>query len=333
MSERLGVVYDGNLATQGKLDFYEFGRASYGFARFISTVERFRRTNHVPKRIMRAQELGVIIEAPHRGSFPVEILVPVVDALATGLANVPLEILVQYIVSQVQRIYPGEEQALLQAAQVQLNMEKERTKQSKEETKRTEAMRDMVKDQNLNQRLVLKMLREAQQTQSKVLSALEDFDINALREKLELMERREKAFDEHLEALESIPSDKLIRLTSKVRPQIAEMGLPLRGSATVMEITSGKERKVIAKFDKDGIKDINSRELDEEVKVVEASFRAYDRDTGIGKFDLPEDDLRRLTFSVPVGEDAVHTTVRFFRDKGGTLTSAIVQDVDDGKKS
>lgn len=155
------------------------------------------------------------------------------------------------------------------------------------------------------------------------------------------MERREKSFEEHLAALESIPSEKLIRLASKVRPQIAEMGLPLRGSATVMEITSGKDRKVIAKFDKDEIKDINSRDLDEEVKVVEASFRAYDRDTGMGKFDLPLDNLRRLTFSVPPGdrtvlrskildainEDAVKTTVRFFKDKSGALTSAIIQDI------
>ena len=109
----------------------------------------------------------------------------------------------------------------------------------------------------------------------------------------------------------------------------------------MMEITSGKDRKVIAKFDKDEIKDINSRDLDEEVKVVEASFRAYDRDTGMGKFDLPLDNLRRLTFSVPPGdrtvlrskildainEDAVKTTVRFFKDKSGALTSAIIQDI------
>ena len=33
MEERLGLLYDGGRAKQGELDFYEFGRASYAFAR------------------------------------------------------------------------------------------------------------------------------------------------------------------------------------------------------------------------------------------------------------------------------------------------------------
>ena len=342
MGERLGVTFDGgSLAINGKLDFYEFGRASYGFARFVATIEYFRRTGVVPRRITRAQDLDVIIEAPVRGSFPIDIIVPIATQAASALSAVPLEIFIQYVVSQVQRLFPSEEAALLQAAELQLRIDKEKTKQTKEETKRIEAMAAMVKEQNVSQRLALKLVQDAQKAQTKALSALMDVNVHSLRDKLELMERREKAFNEHLEKLEKIPSDKLVRLASKVRPQIAEMGLPLRKSAAVMLMTSGQDKRLIAKFDNDEIKDINSRILDEEVLTVEASFRAYDRDTGIGKFDLPADELRRVTFSVTPGDrtnlrpkvlaainqDAVHTSVRFFKDKSGAVTSAIVQDI------
>lgn len=345
MEERLGLLYDGGLAKGGALDFYEFGRASYAFARFVSTIEWFRRTNVVPKRITKAQEINVIIKASERGSFPIDIIVPAALTVATELSKVPLDILVQYIVSQIQRILPGEEDALLAAAKVQLDLEKEKTKQTKEETKRIEAIAEMVKDQNVSHRVALKILEKAMVDRSKALAALDDFDSQGIREKLQLMGQREDAFATHRGQLESIPSDKLIRLASKVRPQMADMGIPLRkkGSASVMAMTSGEKRKVIAKFDADEIKDINSRDLDEEVMIVEASFRAYDRDTGIGKFDLPQVDLKRVTFSVPPGDrtvlrpkvldainkDAVNAEVRFFKNKSGAITSAIIQDIEE----
>jgi hypothetical protein len=109
-----------------------------------------------------------------------------------------------------------------------------------------------------------------------------------------------------------------------------------------MSIASGEERKTIARFDGEEIKDINSRNLAEESKTVEARFTAYDRDAGIGKLDLVQEDVRRLTFAIPPGNrtalrprvlkamdlDAVVTSVRFFRDKSGAFTSAIVQDIE-----
>ena len=313
--------------------------------RFISTIEWFRRTNVVPKRITKAQELNVLIKAPERGSFPVDIILPAAVTVATELSKVPLDIFVQYIVSQIQRILPGEEDALLEASKIQLKLEKERTKQTKEETKRIEAMAAMVKDQNISHRTALKMLDKAIADRSKALVALDDLDSQSLREKLQLMGAREDAFQDHLKQLEAIPSDKLIRLASKVRPQLADMGLPLRknGSASTMAMTSGKDRAIIAKFNDEEIRDINSRELDEETRVVEASFRAYDRDTGVGKFDLPQDDLKRITFSVTpndrttlrpkilnaINKDAVHTQVRFFKNKSGAITSAIIQGIED----
>jgi hypothetical protein len=342
MAERLSLIYDGGMATEGQLDFYEYGRAAYAFARFVTTIEYFRQTETVPRKILKQQNVGIVIEAPEKGSFPVDVIIPVALTLTTELSKVPLEIFIQYIVSQIQRIFPGEEAALLEAARVQLGIEKERTKQSKEETKRIQSMEAMVRDQNLNHKLALEMIDRAMQAQTKALSAMEDVNVQLLKEKLELMSNREKTFEAYQRQLETIPSEKLIRLASKVRPQVAAMGVPLRKSARVMKFASGPERKVIAKFDAEEIKDINSRDLDEEVAVVEASFRAYDRDTGIGKMDLPQDNLRRVTFSVPPGDrtvlrpkilaaidqDAVTTTVLFFRDKSKAITSAIIQDIE-----
>ena len=96
-----------------------------------------------------------------------------------------------------------------------------------------------------------------------------------------------------------------------------------------MKLAEGSTRRTFADLDKEAIDDINSRSLDEESSNLEIQVKAYDRDTGIGKCDLVEEDLRRVSFSVPVeirtklrrtitramNEDAVEAEVRLFRTK------------------
>jgi hypothetical protein len=73
------------------------------------------------------------------------------------------------------------------------------------------AVERMVRDQNVNLGISLDIINKAQESQSKALTALEDGkrDINFLKDKIQLMADRERAFDEHREQLEAIPSDKL----------------------------------------------------------------------------------------------------------------------------
>ena len=55
--ETISIRFSGKLASTGKLHFYEYGRYQYATARFISTIEHFRRTGTVTKRVSGAAKV------------------------------------------------------------------------------------------------------------------------------------------------------------------------------------------------------------------------------------------------------------------------------------
>ncbi|MCQ8781659.1 DUF7946 domain-containing protein [Mangrovibrevibacter kandeliae] len=347
MAEKLSLVFDGKLATSGELHFYEYSRAAYGFARFVSTIESFRRTGRVPKRIVQAANIDLLIKAPRQGSFPIDIIAPVATALGTELAGLPLKILMEYVMQQVQRLLPGQENALLRAAEIQLEVEKQRTTQlisrDDAETARLELIQKMFADQNVTTRASLSLIEQAQKTNSIALDTLREQggEIVDLRDRLALIEKREASFQEYLPEIESVDDNLMLKLSSKVRPQIAEMALPLRKSASTMALTAGDERVVSARLNRAEAQDINSRHLDAESMRQKIRLAAYDRDTGVGKLDLLESDLKRLSFSVPPGartrlrskiasaidQEEVHASFRLFRNQSGEITSAVLDEI------
>jgi hypothetical protein len=76
--ERITIIFEGGLAATGQLHFYEYGRSQYALARFIATLEHFRRTGDVAEYIGTRTYVDIIISSPERGSFLESILVPAV---------------------------------------------------------------------------------------------------------------------------------------------------------------------------------------------------------------------------------------------------------------
>lgn len=127
-----------------------------------------------------------------------------------------------------------------------------------------------------------------------------------------------------------------------MRPQINEIGLPLRGSAEIVQFSIGERREKFATYNKESIKDINSRLLDASATDAELRLFAYDRDSGIGKCDVISEGIYRVSCATPIelrGElrpkilkaidrDAVKARVRYFRNKDGGVTSLQIEDID-----
>lgn len=350
MAEKLSLVFDGKLASTGELHFYEYSRASYGFARFISTIETFRRTGRVPKRIVAGSNIDLIIKAPNQGSFPIDIIAPIATSVGTELASIPLKILVEYVMHSVQRLLPKQENAVLKAAEIHLEYERERTAQVTAqqggETARLDAIARMVADQNVTTRAALDLIAQTQARNSSAYEVLEEAvgDVADLKDRLTLMEKREESFREYRSELENVEDERMLRLTSKVRPQIAEMALPLRKSASYMAVTTGDSRVVSARLNKDEAQDINSRRLTDEVANQDVRLAAYDRDTGVGKLDLIDLSLKRVSFSVPpasrsrlrskiadaIDRESVPASFRIFKDRSDQITSVVLEDIQAG---
>lgn len=184
MSEKLSLVFDGRLASSGQLHYYEYSRAAYAYARFVATIETFRRTGNVPQRITGGSNIDLIIESRGPGSFPIDIIAPIVTSVGTELAGIPLKILIEYVLQSIQRLLPRNESALLEAAKIQLAVERERTAQvqSQEESARLASIEKMSTDQNVTIRAALSLLEQAQTQKSSALDYLQDEtgDINTL---------------------------------------------------------------------------------------------------------------------------------------------------------
>ena len=342
-SDVISVIYEGELARSGQLHFYEYGRAVYGLARLVSTIENFRRTGRVAKKVSSKSYVNIIITAPERGSFPIDILVPIAAEASKYLSAIPPSVLFKYVIHLITRLLPKEEKAVIELAKIELEREKQRTRQSHHETKRLSEIRKMVESQNVTTQTALKVLETAlEATDSRIYDVdSTPAEIRSVRTKLLTSEEREKTFETYRGELESVDQDRLARLTSRIRPQVAEVALPLRRSANRMLLAEGPKRQNFAELDRATVDDINSRSMDEEATTIEILVKAYDRDTGVGRCDLVHENLRRVSFSVPIegrarlrrlilramNQDAVKARVRIFRDKSKRITSVILYNI------
>lgn len=159
--EIVSIVYDGELAATGQLHFYEYGRAAYAFARLISTLEHFRRTGSVPKKIGSQNYVNIIIRAPEKGSFSIDIVIPIAMEAAKYISAIPLNIFFEYILHLITRLLPRDEKIIVDLAKIDLAKERQRTKQGDQETDRIREIKNIVESGNITTRAAIDTLNNA----------------------------------------------------------------------------------------------------------------------------------------------------------------------------
>ena len=101
MTERISFIFDGQLAAQHRMDFYEVSRFQYAASRLAVKLDRFRKTGSFPRRVTWENKTEIDLD-PHRpGSFALDVIAP---ALASGtqvFLEVPLTALWTYVIERV----------------------------------------------------------------------------------------------------------------------------------------------------------------------------------------------------------------------------------------
>jgi hypothetical protein len=159
-------------------------------------------------------------------------------------------------------------------------------------------------------------------------------EIEAEKERLDEFSGQEEAF-------KGVSEDDFNRLTSRLRPMVYDMSLPLKRSAGYMNIGAKNEaEQQIAYITPEIVKLIQARKTEEEIVEIRGRIKSYDRDAGIGK--VQSDDLPRvLNFSVPIifrthlrdtilaamRENLVTIVCRYVVDESHNPTSLILLDV------
>ena len=285
-TETIRIRFDGGLASSGQLHFYEYSRSQYAMARFIATVEHFRRTNHVASRITLESNVEAIVRSPQRGSFIEDIIVSGVKQGMAAAISVPLSALISYV---WQMLLPRTEKAddlVKDLAKIRLAesnslvaVEQERTKQKQIDLEQLKTWQAIGDGERANTSAALDLLRwSLQATNTAIPRIATRKELEQASQEIAAEQQREKEFEAHVQELQRIDEDSINTLTSRLRPMIQEIGLPLRRSADKMTIGGGADTNVYAELTPTVIAAIQDRTSETEVSQIIGRIKGYDRD-------------------------------------------------------
>jgi hypothetical protein len=344
MPETVQVKYDGGLATNGQLHFYEFSRSQYALARFITTIEHFRRTGLIAERINSRNYVELVVSAPERGSFILDILIESIKDGTAELVAAPFAAFFGYVWHMLIPRRDRTDQATIELARLKLAVEVERTAQAKEKTGQLAHIRAIADGERASAADAIALFEWARGVPRDIADALETSPgerVDMLRE-LEAEREREEEFSDDQDELANLDEGALNKLTSRLRPMVGDISLPLKRSATTMTIGSAEsEHENLAYITTDIVRLIQTRTPEDELVEIRGHIKSYDRDIGLGK--VQSDELPRvLNFIVPVAErrnlrdqilaamriNVVTLVVRRVVDDGGNPTSLILVDLE-----
>jgi len=327
------IAYHGGLAAAGRIYFYEYSRASYGFARLLSTAEHFRRTGRVAQKIRTKNYVDLTTGAPKEGSFITEVLVPTIASSVPQLAGVSVKGMVAYIFQLLTPRSEATDATVIELAKIRLVEERKASGAPHADV--IEALERIVETQTATTQQALELARYALASSNAAVARLHD-DPGQYAEIIKELEAEQEQKNETQKIeqyLQVLDTSSVARLSSRVRPMITEMGLPLRKDIKSFTIGAANENKPLAYFNAARVAAIESKTVEAESVIIECRIKGFDRDAGVGKIssvDLP----RVLKFVVPPERklELQPKILRAMDDGVDTVTCEFLRVVDKSKQ-
>ena len=296
-AETIELSYHGGLADEAKMHFYEYSRASYGFARLLITAEHFRRSGRVAQKIGRKNYVDLIVGLPSKGSFVTQVLVPMAAGTMPELAGVPIRAMLAYIFQLLTPRSEETDETVVELAKIRLQEEQTASSQSSD----VHTLIKIIETQTATTREALRLVRYALRSTNPAVRRLHD-DPEQFREmekELKAQLEQERTVKDVEQLLGVLDPRSVARLSSRVRPMFGEMALPMRWK-DIREFTIGaaNENRPLAYFNAARVAALESKSVEEEPVTIECRVHGYDRDAGVGRVSSPELP-RRLKFIVP----------------------------------
>lgn len=276
--EHVLLRFDGGIASGGHMHLYEYSRAQYGFARILTTIEQFRRSGKVIDKVSKNQKVTLIVSAPEKGSFELDIKIAVRDASETYLSGIPFELLLSVVLDRL--IPKGEEYSNLvsRLAKIQVAEKPEDVEWLKTLTQISDGGVAQAED-------ALRVVRHALNSSNPAIgrAEIDPDDIRRAQLFLESDVKREEIIDKYHGLAGKIDYSELDKLVAKVRPIFSEVAVPFSSSATNLTIGRGKNKDKYYRLDGERLDFIKSRVLDETEVELRVRIKSYDRETGTGR--------------------------------------------------
>ena len=312
MDERLTFHFEGELANQHKMNFYEAARFQYAAARLLVKLSQFRSSGRFKQKISNKSNVDVRLATQADGSFNINVEDSGQDASEDQFMNVSLGDLVAYVSERV--IEKLDDNSLNGSAE------------DKSKSDSTEVQPEL-------DRIVEKVI-------SKDVSVhdLPDRERELVKRRLAEITREDRLKSKagSISKIDFARSQKLIAMSA---PLISEMATALRRSANTLEVSSSASdaSKPVLFLDQNMASEIERSLVDKEITALLCDVIQFNKDNGWGKvrieygsltvsFSIPYDILPQIkqTLIDTMKKDQVYLQTYFVRDRGGEVTRLIV---------
>jgi hypothetical protein len=322
VEDSIDFVFDGKLADQNRMDFYEAARFQYAAARLSVKLDQFRRRRRFSSKVTRrSNDAGIELQSFRSGSFGIETIAPIVAIAAPMLIEVPLSAMWSYVIERIFK--PKDEDNIREILETQQQVVGAFDRALERSDNTTLAALDALRDANnrtgaLNEENAL------------------------LYERLIAESNRRNYLEGHADALRQISSEEDAKLVTMAAPLLKELAVPLRRSADRANLLVGSRssRRSILYADKRMADDLELSVVDDEITPLSINIIQYNKETGWGKFRSPDFDGLQ-SFAVPAdrkdmlqselidGMDRDETYIRcyFVRSISGIVQRIIVVDI------
>lgn len=319
--ESVHFVFEGSLALQNRMDFYEVARFQYAASRLLVKLDNFRKFGEFPKTISYKNSPEILILPSRRGSFSLEVIAPLIQVAAPSFINVPLESLLSYVIDRVFKSAGSDDvqAALANNAKLIDLFAKDIDGRDDALSRTIEMLSDQI-DKNAD------LTYENKQLYERLIS---DRD-----RRISLYEKRAE--------LSRISEDQEIELLTMAAPLLKEMNVPLRKSSKQINIytASNDNKRLLLSADKTMADAVQTEIVDRHYTDIDINIVQFNKENGWGKFENDEWD-GRPSFSVPgdilddlkttvlnaMREDLVQVECRFVRSAAGKPLRIIISDV------
>lgn len=332
---RIAFTFDGGMAGNGQLNFYEAGRFLYGAARLVYIIERFRQTGIVIERITDKIDVDLRVGAPKKSSFLQEVFVVTAPIVAQHAFQVPLEAMFAHVWSMF-GVANRNENEITEVARLQLERDKIELERDKERTKQLEIFKDVAQQGFTSNKVALELIGNLQSEST----SINPKHLKEAYENLEAREKTAKLTKKYRQQLANITPDQELALTSRLRRPIDDMTLPLRGSAEELRIGFSANDNTCAYLNAETADWITQVKVDSRPTPLTVKVKNFDRENGSGKFRY--DDMKRLLpFRLPRGttrdifeyivdglkKDVINVSGYFTRDRSGVPRSFLIDSI------
>ena len=323
MTEKISFFFEGQLAAQNRMDFYEASRFQYAAARLLVKLANFRENGQFPSKISYKNSPPIEILPYRPGSFGLDIIAPALAILGPIFLEVPLSTLFSYVVDRVFK--PADDEAILSSLEGQREL--------------VETFRQNIEGRDEVQQRTLDLLAERIERGDELtdqLIAIQNRIIADQQRKIELSEYRGQ--------LRRIDEESEADLLTMSAPLLKEMNVPLRRSARKVDVisTKGDERRRILSADKAMADAVDLAIVDKFITTLDINVVQFNKHSGWGKFENVEweglapfsvpgdilDDMKQ-TVVIAMNRNLVEVDCFIVRSVSGIPQRIIITDVRD----